>query len=196
MSLVDQLLQQMGPNGLKALSQQLGLNEDQTNNAIEQTLPMLMGAMARQTATEKGTNNFMQILDRNHDGSIMDDLIGFLGSSDNKNGPNILDAILGGKRGQVENTAGHMAGLDAGTIGKLFENLAPVLIGMLQGQRGSRGLNPGAISGMLGQESSRLQTNNGSTAMQVINSILDKDNDGSMVDDVVGMFGKFMSKKR
>jgi hypothetical protein len=84
-----------------------------------------------------------------------------------------------------------MSGLDAGTAGKLLENLAPVLMGFLGQQKRAGGLDAGGLAKMLGQERANA-TAQSSGAMGFISSLLDQDGDGSVVDDLADLASKFM----
>jgi len=113
MSLIDQLKDQISGEALSGLSQQLGTDEQTTQSAISQALPMLMGVLAKQTGTRDGASGLMSMIDQEGDG-IMDDLVGFLSKTDNGSGPSILNSLLGNKRQKVEEGVSQMTNLDAG----------------------------------------------------------------------------------
>ena len=72
--------------------------------------------------------------------------------------------------------------------GGLLENLAPLVMGYLGRQRQSQGLDAAGIAGMLlGAKTQAKQQSGG--AMDLLGSILDRDGDGSMLDDIGGMLG-------
>ena len=73
MSLLDSLTQQlMTANNLQALSKQLGVNESQASSAIAAALPMLVGAMARNTASQQGAHNTADAVHRKDIKRIVD----------------------------------------------------------------------------------------------------------------------------
>ncbi len=198
MSLVDLLTQQITSQGLKGLSQQLGTSEDQTTSAISAALPMIIGAMAKNTSSADGANALSNALNKDHDGSILDNLGGFLGSTDNGSGPGILKNVLGEKKGMVEQGISQISGMDLSKVGPLLENLAPIVMGQLGRTQRSQGLDAGGLASILlgatqGQQGGGSAM--GSAALSMLGNILDKDNDGSFLDDVGGMLGGMFGKK-
>ena len=64
--------------------------------------------------------------------------------------------------------------------------LAPMVMGVLAQQKQQQGLDASGLAGMLG---GAVQTQNANPLMQMATRFLDKDNDGSVVDDLMGMVG-------
>jgi hypothetical protein len=65
--------------------------------------------------------------------------------------------------------------------------LAPVVMGMLGRAKQQQGLDPGGLSDMLGQQSAQAQQASG--MMGMLGQLLDRNHDGSAVDDIAGMIG-------
>ncbi|MEM7658613.1 MAG: DUF937 domain-containing protein [Bacteroidota bacterium] len=191
MSLLNELTKQLSGPALNALSSQLGADSNTTSTAISAALPMIVGAMAKNASDPQGAQSLDSALAKDHDGGIMDNLTGFLGSSDNGPGAGILKHVFGGKQSTVETGLSQMTGMNQNQIGGLLQNLAPVVMGMLAKQKQSNGLDAGGVAAMLGGEQSRAQAS-GSPAMDMLGKILDQDGDGSFLDDVGGMLGRFM----
>lgn len=190
MSLIEQLTSQLGGDSLTALAKQLNIDEGVASSAVKAALPMIIGAMARNN-NKAGGGSMLDMLDADQDGSIMDDLMGFLSSSNNGIGPSLIEGMLGGKRGTIEQGIGKAAGLDSGTAGALLENLAPIVMGQLGKQKREQGLDTSAIGDLLNQEVEQVKaTPAGGGALDMLNSVLDADGDGNALDDVAGMLGK------
>jgi len=189
MSLVEQLAGQLSGPALEALAGQLGADQQTTSSAITAALPMIVGAMAKNASTEQGASALAGALERDHDGSILDNLGGFLGSTDNGAGAAILGHVFGGKQGAVEQGVSQMSGMDSGMVSVLLQNLAPIVMGQLGRQQRQGGMDAGSIAGMLINERQQ-QSGTGSTAMDMITRMMDQDGDGSMLDDIGGMLGK------
>lgn len=188
MSLLDALTQQIGGQNLSALANQLGMDENKASSAITAALPMMIQAMNRNTSSQDGAASLANALEKDHDGSILDNLGGFFSSPDNGAGPGILNHLFGGKRGDVEQGIGQMAGINPQQAGGLLENLAPVLMGFLGQQKRQQGLDIGGIASLIGGFTGQAnqQGGNSSAAMNLLNGILDKDGDGSIIDDIGG----------
>ncbi len=197
MSLLETLTKTLtqGDN-LSALGQQLGLDSGTASSAISAALPMIVGAMARNASSEEGANNLANALDKKHDGGILDQLGGFLGSTDNGDGAGILGHVFGQKRGGIEAGLSQISGVDKSTAGSLLENLAPIVMGQLGREKRQGGLNPMDIASMLGGAAKQQQSSGGSMAMDILSNVLDRDGDGSMLDDIGGMLGGMFGGKK
>jgi len=189
MALIDQIQNQINDQALTGLSQQLGTDKKQTQNAITQALPMLIGALAKQTGNKDGSLNLINMLDMDGDGSVLDDIVGFFSSTDNGAGPNILNTLLGNKRPQVEKGVSQLTDLNENKASLLLENLAPIVINYLGRQKQQQGLDASSIAGMLGQEVQQARSGDTSSAIGMITNLLDQDGDGSMLDDAMGFLG-------
>jgi hypothetical protein len=196
MALTDQLLQQLSGNHVTQLSQQLGIDEQQTREALPAALAAWTGAMASNTTRPEGAQQLAGALSRDHDGSILDALGPFLGSGDTSLGGSILGHILGGKRNKVETNLGRSTGLDPATIGRLLALLAPIVLGMLGRQQRQRGLDPGGLSDLLGGERQHLERANPQAARQGLGALLDADGDGQILDDLANMAGGFLGGRK
>ncbi|RMG70283.1 MAG: DUF937 domain-containing protein [Bacteroidetes bacterium] len=196
MSLLNELSSQLSGPALQALSQQIGADPQSTQSAISAALPMLMGAMARNATQDQGAQALSNALARDHDGSILDDLQGFLGSTDNGPGAGILRHVLGSNQPQVAQGVSQMSGLNTTQVIQLLQNLAPLIMGMLGRQQRSQGLDAGSLASILMQERQvAAQQSQGGAALSMLNSFLDQDGDGSALDDIGGMLGGLFGKK-
>lgn len=191
MSLLETLTSQIAGSALEGLSKQLGADQNTTMSAVTAALPMIVGAMAKNTSSEDGAASLANALEKDHDGGILDNLTDFLGSSDNGAGGAILGHVFGNKRSGVEAGLSQMTGLNTGQAGSLLENLAPLVMGQLGRQKKSGGLGVNDLAGLLAGESQAAKASSGG-AMDLITSLLDQDGDGSMLDDIGGILGKFM----
>lgn len=191
MSLLESLTSQIAGSALEGLTKQLGADQGTTMSAITAALPMIVGAMAKNASSKDGAASLATALEKDHDGGILDNLTDFLGSSDNGAGGAILGHVFGNKRSGVEAGLSQMTGLNTGQAGSLLENLAPLVMGQLGRQKKSNGLGIEDLAGLLAGESKQARSTSGG-AMDLITSLLDQDGDGSMLDDIGGILGKFM----
>lgn len=195
MSLLKELTQTLSGSALDALSGQLGADKNTTNAAIGAALPMIISALGKNASNQSGAEALGNALAKDHDGSILDNLGGFLGSTDNGPGAAILKHVLGGKQNQAQAGISQLSGMDPAMAGKLLENLAPVVLGMLGKKQRSGGLDIGGLAGMLINERSAVQSNAGGGLGNILGGLLDADGDGSFLDDVGGMLGGMLGKR-
>jgi hypothetical protein len=158
----------------------------QTAVAVETAVPLLLGALQRNAATEGGASSLLGALDRDHDGSILDDLAGFLGQGTNAAQGRSLDHIFGGRRGGVEGAVARRSGLDGGQVMQLLMMLAPLVLGALGRARRQPGANAGAggLGDLLGGAMGRMQQQKPGLG-GMLGGLLDSDGDGSMLDDLL-----------
>jgi hypothetical protein len=193
-SLLAMLSQQIDSQTVRQIGGQLGVDQKTAGSAISAALPVLMGALARNTQDGGGAGALASALDRDHDGSILDDIGGFLGQSGQAQsmGEAILGHVLGGGQTQAAKQAiGKSTGLNAGQVGQLLAMLAPIVMGFLGRQKRSEGLDGGDLSAMLGKERQRIE-NAQPGAGGLLSQILDQDGDGDVGDDLVNLGSKLL----
>jgi len=194
MNLTGLLSDALSGNTISQISQQLGTDEGTTSNAIQAALPMLLGGLANNSASPDGASSLLGALDRNHDGSILDDLGGFLGNFSSGPGAGILGHIFGGQQGAVEQGVSQASGLDMSKVGPLLMMLAPIVMGALGRTRREEGVGAGDLAGLLGGATQQVGSTPG--LLGALSSMLDRDRDGSAIDDVAGMLGGLLGGRR
>ena len=197
-SLLEMLTSQLGSGpALGQLSQQLGADERSPQSALGAALPMLLGALARNSSRAGGAESLDRALGK-HDGGILDNLTGFLGAPDVDDGNGILGHMLGDRRASVEAGVGNAAGIDPGMITKLLPILAPIVMGALGRQKRQQDLDVGGLTNFLGAERKQIEASGPDLGM--LGQLLDQDGDGSVADDVVklggGLLGRLFGKRR
>lgn len=194
---IDGLLGQVLSGGnLSAISQSIGADESTTSSAIQAALPMMVGALARNASSEGGASSLAGALDQDHDGSVLDDIAGFVlgGGAQQRNGAGILGHVFGNRQEAVQQTVGQATGLDAGTVAQLLVTLAPLVMGYLARQKQEQGLDAASLAGALGQQQQQMEAQQ-SPLMNMVSAVLDSNRDGSMMDDVLRMAGGFLNRR-
>ncbi|TXE11926.1 DUF937 domain-containing protein [Seonamhaeicola algicola] len=187
--ILDLLNSDLGKTLISGVAGQTNQPQNKTQDVLTMALPVLMQAMKRNAATPEGAQGLMSALNNKHDGSILDNLGGLFngGVDDNvlNDGSKILGHVLGGKQQAVENTLGAKAGMDAGSVAQILKVAAPILMGVLGKQtRQNNVSNQSGITDLLG---GLIGGSSASNEQSFLESILDADGDGSVVDDVAGM---------
>ena len=174
------------------LASQVGGNEGETKNGVMAALPAMLAALGKNAGTEKGAEELNNALEKKHDGSILDNLSGYLSNPDLKDGTGILNHLFGNQTSNVANAVSQSSGLDTNGSMKMLQMLAPILMGILGQQKKQNNLDAKG----LGNLTSMLASNFGSEAgtsgiMETVTNLLDANKDGNVVDDIMGMVGKF-----
>jgi hypothetical protein len=162
-----QVLQgQLSDGVLDQLSGHIGAEKEQTASAANDIFATLLGGLANNASSETGLSALSGALDRDHDGSVLDDLMGVLGGvmqgnqSGATNGMGILGHILGGQQEAAAQHIGQRNGLDMSQIMKLMPILAPIVMGVLGKAKGS-GLGIGDLAGILTGSAQNVQQQGG-----------------------------------
>jgi hypothetical protein len=192
MGLLDMLSQQIGGETVDHISGQTGLDPSTVSTITAAALPMLVGALARNASTENGATSLANALQRDHDGSLLDNLPGFLGSGGAADqGAGILGHLFGGKQGNISSSLGQATGVDSASVAQVLALLAPIVMGALgRSARQQSSLTPDGLTQMLGQEQSTIAAQMPG-GLGALSSLLDANHDGSVIDDVAGLAAKF-----
>lgn len=188
---LEALLGLLQGQDLGQLAEQVGGNEGQVKNGVMAALPAMLTALSKNTGTEKGAQELNNALETKHDGSILNNLSGYLSNPDLKDGAGILNHLFGSQTSNVANAVSQSSGLDTNGSMKMLQMLAPVLMGMLGQQKKQNNLDAEGI----GNFTSMLASNFGSEAgasgiIDVVTNLLDANKDGNVMDDIMGMVGK------
>ena len=196
--ILDLLNSDLGKTIISGVSSQSGQTQEKTSNLLTMAMPVLMQAMKRNAATPEGAQGLMSALSNKHDGSILDNLGDLFGGGVNQNvkddGGKILGHVLGGNQRNVEQALSSKSGIDARSVAEILKVAAPILMGILgKQQRQQKVSDQGGLESLLG---GMLQGNSPQQEQSFLESILDADGDGSIVDDVAGMvLGNGQKKK-
>ncbi len=189
---LEALLGLLQGQDLGNLASQVGGNEGEVKNGVMAALPAILAALGKNAGTEKGAEELNNALEKKHDGSILDNLSGYLSNPDLKDGAGILNHLFGNQTSNVANAVSQSSGLDTNGSMKMLQMLAPILMGMLGQQKKQNNLD----AKELGNLTSMLASNFGSEAgasgiMETVTNLLDANKDGNVMDDIMGMVGKF-----
>ncbi|MBK6390949.1 MAG: DUF937 domain-containing protein [Saprospiraceae bacterium] len=119
MNILEMLQGQMNPQVLQQIAQQVGVNDPkQVEVASNGLMSTLVAALSKNATSQSGLNALVSALDRDHDGSILNDLSGFItgamqpSNTSASNGGGILGHVLGNLQPNVIDMVGRISGLD------------------------------------------------------------------------------------
>jgi hypothetical protein len=188
-TLVDLLTQQLGSNALNSMTRELGADKTQTSAALSAAIPLLVSALARNASDPQGAHALSKALSRDHDGSVLNNVAAALGNPQlRSDGAAILGHVLGDRRDRVQSGLGRSTGLDPASAGQLLQMVAPLVLGALGKMQKERGLGASDLASMLGHEQQHIQQS-APDLMGVVGNLLDANQDGSVVDDVLRLGG-------
>jgi len=161
---INDFMKQFGPDVSRNLSANLGLSPKASSQIIPEVIPMILGGLKRQMETRGGPDRLNHIL--NKYGSS--DVLGRIGEEMSMRSQQAEpDPRLGGLLGESGVQASQMIaqrfGIDAKKAMGLIPMLAPLILGALSRKR-----------------------DQGGAGLDGIASLIDRDGDGEILDDIAG----------
>lgn len=185
--ILDLLNSDIGKQIISGVSSDSKQSENKTADVMSMALPLLMGAMKRNASSPEGAEGLMNALNSNHNGSILDNLDSlFEGGVDNsvkQDGAGILKHVLGNSENNISNVISQKSGLDSASVMNILKVAAPLVLGYLGKQQKQQQVQSSSgiedlLGGILGGDNKQ---------QSMIESLLDGNNDGSVIDDLAGM---------
>ena len=208
-SLQDLLGQQQGNEAVDQISQNVGAEPSAVNTAIQAALPMILGSLANNASTPQGAESLNAALDEDHDGTVLNNLGGLgdmiFGGGQQAPPPRQADAggilghILGGAQAPVVNEVSNRSGLGSGQVAQILMMLAPIVMGYLGRQKQEQEVDAGGLGGLLGGilggQSAAAAPSGGGSILDFASGTLDRDGDGSSMDDIASMAFDYLRKR-
>lgn len=148
--LLDLVKRQLDGGTVATMASQIGASPGQTRTAVEAALPALLAGLQGNATSPGGASSLAAALDRDHDGSILDDVAGFLGQGPSAAGQRSVGHIFGDRQGHVTQAVAQHSGLDSGQVMSLLAMLAPLVLGALGRARQQGGAGAATGGGGLG----------------------------------------------
>ncbi len=194
MNLQTDIFKVINNDTIKKIAEQSGADQITTQSVIEQSLPLLLGKLGQNSQTESGAQALGVALAKDHDGSLLDNIIGMLGqSSTQSDGQKILGHIFGSNSSanKVAGKVGSKNGLDAATVMSILALLAPIVMGYLGKTKQQKGLD----SKDLANELNNQKLNDSGGLLSALSGMLDHDGDGSPIDGIIDIGKSILNKK-
>ena len=177
MNILDALVGGQGNAAIGQIAKQFGIDETQVRAVIGQLAPVLGQGMARKAQGSGGLDSLIGALQKGSHGKYLDDPSILGNASSTEEGNNILGHILGSKdvSRALAGKAAAQTGLSADIIKQILPLVASLAMGALNKQTASAPAGGNQITDILG-------------------SMLDRNKDGSALDDLIGMAGSFFKR--
>lgn len=192
--ITQQLMQELAQGGLSQISQQVGVDEGKTGSVLSTAMPLLVSALAKNTSKPDSAQALYQALNKDHDGSILNNLGGFLNDPQAANGTGILEHVLGSQQATVAKKMAESTGLSTGQVDQLLQIAAPLIMGAVGKEQQQQGFDTTGLSDFLGGQQQIAKDAN-PDLMSMISGFLDMNHDGSIWDDILRIIGKLFGKK-
>ena len=191
---ITDILAQSG--GLQSIARELGLSEEQAASGAAALTPAILGGFKKQAQSQpNGVEGLGGLLGRLGGGGLLDDVVSPQ-PTNSALGNDVLGQIFGSKdvsRAVAQNAASN-TGLDPSLLKRMLPLLAMVVTGYLAKQQGSAAQTAPAGGG-LGRVLGSLLGGGSSPQSSAagLGSLLDANNDGNPLDDILRRAGKSQS---
>ena len=189
-TLLETLAGQLTGTRTAQMSQAIGADQAATQKALQAALPLLLAALAKNATNRQGAEALHQAVARDHDGSLLQNLDGYIARPDTQTGEGILRHVLGAKRPAVEAGISKASGLDAKGVATMMASLAPLVMGMLGQTQRQQNLDAPGLAQMLQGEQRQVAAS--APGLGGLSRLLDSDNDGQITDDLAKLGGKLL----
>lgn len=185
--LLGSLMGQLGGGGIERIGRSVGLDGEDVSKVLAGAMPAILTGLTRNSSSPSGAEGLLGALDRDHDGSVLDDVMGYLGGGgDLTSGAGILGHVLGGRQANVERAISSSSGVDMAKVGQILAMVAPLLMGVLGKAKRQQGFDASGLAAALGQQEKAARQVSPS-AVDMFSRMLDGDGDGDPMDDIVKM---------
>jgi hypothetical protein len=185
--LLGSLMRQLGGGGVEQIGRSVGLDGNDVENVLAGAVPAILTGLTRNSSSSSGAAGLLGALDRDHDGSVLDDVMGYLGGGGNlADGAGILGHVLGARQANVEQAISRSSGVDVASVGKILAMVAPLIMGALGKEKRRQGFDASGLAAILGQQE-RAAREASPSAVDMFSRMLDSDGDGDPMDDIVKM---------
>ena len=185
MNILDAIMNAQDGAVVQQLGSQVGLAPDQATPALSALMQALAGGFERNIQSQGGMESLMAALSSGNHGQYTDNPASLADPSAVTDGNGILGHLLGSKDAsrEVASRAAAQTGLSADILKRMLPLAATLMMGAFSKQSG----NPSSTGAALGS---------GGGIGAMLSPFLDRNRDGSVVDDVTSMIGGFMKRSK
>lgn len=199
-NLMHAVQQHLSDDVIMQLSRQIGAQDpNQVKSAAFNSAELLLNAISRNANNQNRGSGLFGAIEKDHDGGILGNLMGILSGQQkvaNKstmNGEGIVSHLLGKQQLEAAQLISQASGLNFFKSGVLIQLIAPIVMGTVGQTRKSNGFDLGGLAKVL-MGGTQQQAQSGGGLGSVFGKLLDRDGDGSMMDDLLNI-GMNMMKK-
>jgi hypothetical protein len=171
------------------IAKELGTDEETAAGAVGTAVPLMLGGLSRMASgSDEGALALFDALEEEEEEEK-----GFLGNMASlltnplalAAGGLMVNRVFGGSKGPIEEGLSSAFGLGRKESGNLFMALTPVVLGTLRNRKREANLDSAGIADLLRREESRMREE--SNELDGLLGVLDRDDDGGLMDDVMKM---------
>lgn len=186
MNILDAILGAQNGGTVEQLGRQFGLDQNQVSSALSALVPALAAGFQRNMSSQDGLAGLVSALGTGQHQRYIDDVGTLTLPETTTDGNGILGNIFGSK--DVSRQVASRAAAQTGIGENVLKSMLPVVAALMMGTMSRQAAQPGAMAAGTGAVTGT------DSLLGMLTPVLDANRDGSMVDDVVGMIGKFLGR--
>lgn len=175
MSLIDLITGSAGNQVASEAENKFGISKGQVIALLAVAAPLVISYLRNKSKDAKEAEALNNALDRDHDGSILNDPSQAFNRQ--QEGNSILDHIFGGQKSTVENQLSQNTGISMDKIGPILGMLAPIIMGYIGKEKQAGGVTSGGglgdlLGGILGSANQQAQGQSTNPINDILGSVL------------------------
>ncbi len=184
MNMLDAILGANNGAAVRQLASQFGMPEEQTTTALGSLVPALAAGLQRNAESSSGLSSLLSALAGGGHARYVEDPATLAQPDAIEDGKAILGHVFGSKdvSRQVASRAAAQTGIGEDVLKRMLPAVATLVMGTLATQQPSGSM---ALAGPASAAEA------GGSLMSMLTATLDRNRDGSIVDDLFGMLGAF-----
>lgn len=199
--LLEILTNQVLKNVVGGLGNKVNIqDQNKVNDASQSAINLILNGLMKNASNSNGLGALASVLDKDHDGGILDDISGFLGGAKegqrSANGFGILSHILGDKLFPVVKSLSKQNNISQDQSINILMKVAPLVLGSLGKAKKQQNLDGNGLFDLL--QNSAQSYNQPRNDNSILKNLLDRDGDGNPINDVAGIgmkiLGNFLKK--
>jgi hypothetical protein len=181
MNVLDAIMNAQQGGAVKQLGSQFGLGEEQTASALSALVPALAAGFQQNIGAQGGLGSLMSALAAGNHRQYVDNpaSLGLPGAVSEGNG--ILSHVLGSK--DVSRAVAAQAAAQTGLSSDIMKKMLPLAAAMMMGAFAQKSPAAAPVPGA-----------SGGGIADMLGPLLDRNRNGSIVDEVTGMLGRFLGR--
>jgi hypothetical protein len=191
MNLLESILNANDGGVVRQLASQFGLHDDQASSAVQSLLPALAGGLQR-NISQGGLTDLIGALSSGQHERYLDDPSALSSDDARNDGNGILGHIVGGK--DVSRRVAAQASAQTGISDSILKQMLPAIAALAMGAMSRRTTQSRAAASGRSDVVSGSGPAAGSDILGMLTPLLDRDRNGSVVDDILGSVSRFFKK--
>ena len=183
-SILDILNTRAGEVLIDSASQKTSEKREDVISALGMALPLLLGAMKNNSRSSQGAASLNEALNQDkHDGALFYHLNELDPDRLQNEGGKIIKNILGDNEENISSSLSSISNIKPENLSAILKMAAPILLSILGSQKRKDNVGVNGLDDLLGN----VLGTNSKHDKSFLETILDRDGDGNIIDDIGGM---------